>query len=90
MGGTRPNPGTALRVVTFRQRQSFPRSDPGQVPAEGGQAAGLEGEEKWEGEEEWGLLSEDVVHVREEDMPHGMTVGICHLFRASDYLSCCS
>ena len=44
MGGTRPSPGTALRVVTFRQRQSFPRSDPGQVPAEGGQAAGLEGE----------------------------------------------
>lgn len=29
MGGTRPNPGTALRVVTFRQRQSFPRGDPG-------------------------------------------------------------
>lgn len=48
MGGTRPNPGTALRVVTFRQRQSFPRGDPGQVPAEGGQAAGSE-EEEWDG-----------------------------------------
>lgn len=52
MGGTRPNPGTALWVVTFRQRQSFPRSDPGQVPAEGGQAAVLNGE-GWDRMDGW-------------------------------------
>lgn len=48
MRSTRPNPGTALRVVTFRQRQSSPRGDPGQVPAEGVQAAGWEGD-GWDG-----------------------------------------